>query len=362
MRKVLFSAFRTLSKNNLDQDEIRMKILNDASLKAFNTFGIEESCKDLVLIESLADVELVRERYRNAVQEGKFVLLGGGADVLILKSLQVPVFCARLSGIEVEREDGDSVYVRAAAGEHWDSFVRRTLEQGYFGLENLARIPGTVGGAPIQNIGAYGVEVGNLIESVRTVDLKDGSVRDLSGKECQFGYRNSIFKINKNKCLLIVSVLFKLTRKWEANLRYDGLSELVREQKSLTAQTVYDRVTEIRKRKIPDPELLGNAGSFFKNPIISLEKRDLLLSRYPKMPFHLTGTDSVKVPAAWFLDQAGWKGRRVGQVGAYERNPLIIVNFGGASGREILSFATAMLNDVFEKFGVRLEFEVVKIE
>jgi UDP-N-acetylmuramate dehydrogenase len=339
-----------------------MKILNDASLKAFNTFGIDESCKDLVLIESLSDIERVRELYRDAIQAEKFVLLGGGADVLILKSLQVPVFCVRLSGIEVEREDGESVYVRAAAGENWDSFVRRMLDEGYFGLENLARIPGTVGAAPIQNIGAYGVEVGNLIESVRVVDLRDGSLRDLTREDCGFCYRNSIFKINKNKCLLIVSVLFRLSRRWEANLRYDGLSELVRQQKSVTARTVYDAVTDIRKRKIPDPGVLGNAGSFFKNPIIGFEKRDSLLSRYPKMPFHLAGTDSVKVPAAWFLDQAGWKGKRFGQVGAYERNPLIIVNFGGARGREVLDFATAMLNDVFEKFGVRLEFEVVKIE
>lgn len=286
--------------------------------------------------------------------------LGGGSNVLFTGDYPGLVMQMKFSGMALENEPG---LVRAAAGENWHQFVIFCLQNKLYGLENLALIPGTVGAAPIQNIGAYGVELEQFVAWVEVFDIETGEVRRMLRSECEFSYRDSIFKIGNSPSLLVLSMALQLHVDPVTNTSYRALQEALTAVHGtdtvITPQQVFDTVCQVRRSKLPDPAVLGNAGSFFKNPIVSLEKYQALSEKYPAMPCYPTEDPQlVKLPAAWLLDQLGWKGRQRGQAGVHAQHALVLVNLGLARGDEIMLLAQEMSSSVLAHFGVALETEV----
>ncbi len=330
-------------------------INQDFSLKAYNTFGIECIARQFIELKNRENVSTLVSHLSQ--QQQKTLVIGEGSNILF----QNPVFDGiaivnRLKGIELVKEDEKSVWLEVSGGEIWDDFAAFCVENNYYGIENLSLIPGTVGAAPVQNIGAYGVEVKDVIEEVSAIKLTTGESETFNNKGCQFSYRNSIFKQEFPDIYLIVSVLFKLSKKPKFVLDYGKLKEVLSPNPSL--QEVRNKIIEIREAKLPDPKLIGNAGSFFKNPIISIGQLTNLLKNYPKIVHYPAGEEKAKLAAGWLIDQAGWKGKRKGDVGVHQNQALVIVNYGDTSGQEIIDFSQEIMDDIFEKFGVILEREV----
>ncbi|MGC3962577.1 MAG: UDP-N-acetylmuramate dehydrogenase [Rhodocyclaceae bacterium] len=330
-------------------------------LTPFNTLGLEAFADDFIDIVSVA--QLIRLIKGGELTERRIVVLGGGSNVVLNPHVEGVVLRVAIPGRELIGEDDDAWYVRAGAGETWHDFVRWTLESGWAGLENLSLIPGTVGASPIQNIGAYGLEMADRFFALEAVDLKSGAVITFDREACRFGYRDSVFKHEAADRFVIASVTFRLPKTWNPMLAYaDVAQELARAQVTEpTPIDVSDAVVLIRSRKLPDPGLLGNAGSFFKNPVVSAERFATLAQHYPNLPHYPQADGSVKVSAGWLIDQAGWKGRDLGPVGMYERQALILVNRGGATGEDVLLLADTVRAAVRDRFGVMLEQEPVMI-
>jgi UDP-N-acetylmuramate dehydrogenase len=288
-------------------------------------------------------------------------VLGGGSNILLTRDFSGLVLHVGIKGIEIVGEDTDATYVRAAAGENWHQFVQWTLAHGLGGLENLSLIPGSVGAAPIQNIGAYGIEIKDLFHSLTLFDFETGEQTVLDKAECMFGYRDSVFKHRLRDRAVVLDVTFALPKQWQPNLRYaDVTNELAaRSITQPTAQDISAAVIAIRTRKLPDPAVIGNAGSFFKNPVVTPMQRDALLQRYPQMVNYAQPDGSVKLAAGWLIDQCGWKGKTAGAAGVYENQALVLVNRGGASGAEIAQLAAAIQADVAQRFDVQLEPEPI---
>lgn len=329
----------------------------EAALRSFNTFGINVHCSEFLVLTDQKDIPSFFEP--GHFNPSKVLILGGGSNILFTGDYNGLVIHPAFKGVEVLQTEGDSVYVRVGAGENWDQFVEHAVRRGWGGLENLSYIPGTVGGAPVQNIGAYGVEVKDLIESVEGYHLEDREFQTWSCEQCVFAYRNSIFKQQLADRFLITAVTFKLsTRHHHLVTEYgDFLSELEHFER-IHIRGMRETVIHIRKQKLPDPSLLGNAGSFFKNPVISIATWSSLLDTYPHMPFHEASEGGYKIPAAWLIDQCNWKGYRYGDAGVHAQQPLVLVNYGAASGRDILDLAKAIQKSVYQAFGIELEQEV----
>lgn len=301
------------------------------------------------------------------------LVLGGGSNLLLTGDFDGLVLHMATSGREILPGGGEHVLVRAQAGENWHAFVEWTLAQGLGGLENLALIPGTVGAAPIQNIGAYGLETKDVFHSLTAFDPASGEMVTMRAADCRFGYRDSVFKQHPERGLIIVDVTFALPRAWRPNLRYaelanelanelaSGLTNTVAGQGAAvpTARQVADAVIAIRRRKLPDPQVIGNAGSFFKNPVVSAAQCAALLERYPALVHHRQEDGSEKLAAGWLIDQCGWKGKSLGAAGVYPKQALVLVNQGGATGADVQRLARAIQADVQERFGVLLEPEPV---
>ncbi len=338
------------------------EILQDFQLKRFNTFGVSAKASEFVRINSLEDLRGIRD-YLSQTPEKPFMVLGGGSDVLFRQDFSGLILLMEMRGITVLKEDAEYHYVRAGAGENWHSFVRRMLDAGKTGLENLALIPGTVGASPIQNIGAYGIEVSERIVSVECFDMQSGEVVEFSAEQCEFGYRSSIFKKPENHKYVIISVLFKLPKDWKPLLEYGDLKREIDSYRPprLNVEDVFASVVALRSRKLPNPQRIGNAGSFFKNPIVSKEEFREILRVVPDVVSYPVNDDQVKLSAAWLIDKAGLKGLRMGNVGTYERQPLVIVNYGQASGEEVYAMAQDIRRHVKNFFGIKLEPEVVII-
>jgi UDP-N-acetylmuramate dehydrogenase len=290
-------------------------------------------------------------------------VLGGGSNLLFTRDFDGLVLHMALAGREIVGEEGGCTLVRARAGENWHEFVQWTLAQGLGGLENLSLIPGTVGAAPIQNIGAYGAEIKDVFHSLTAFDLESGAVRTLTAPDCRFGYRDSVFKHADGAQLVVLDVTFALPMAWQPNLRY---AELAGELAATgigqpTPRQVGDAVIAIRRRKLPDPADIGNAGSFFKNPVVPGEQCARLLATFPNMVHHAQPDGSEKLAAGWLIDQCGWKGKSIGPAGVYPKQALVLVNNGGASGADIVRLAQAIKADVMERYGVLLEPEPVFI-
>ncbi|MEN8768542.1 MAG: UDP-N-acetylmuramate dehydrogenase [Candidatus Arcticimaribacter sp.] len=331
-----------------------MKLHTQYSLKAFNTFGIEQSAENFVAISSQSQL---KEALSLKQFEQKFIL-GGGSNLLLTQPIKGLCLHIALKGINVIQEDDNTVLVEAMAGENWHDFVCWTLEQGYGGLENLSLIPGNVGTSPIQNIGAYGVELKDVFESCTALDRNDLSERTFSKEEAQFGYRSSFFKTEGKGQFVITAVRFRLTKKaHQINISYGAIKEALGDQET-TPQNIANAVIGIRQSKLPNPAEIGNSGSFFKNPVITKAQYDQLLMSYPDLPAYPQDNEEVKVPAGWLIDQLGFKGKRIGDAGVHAKQALVLVNYGTATGEEILALAIKIQATVKENFDIDLEAEV----
>ena len=339
-----------------ESSELLPALEHQVSLLSYNTFGLEAFAEHFIRVQSEEELQYALK----LPIEPKF-FLGGGSNLLLTKDLPGLVIKMEISGREVLRRTQSSVWVRAGAGEHWHSFVQWCITQDFGGLENLSLIPGTVGAAPIQNIGAYGVELAQLVLKVETIHLETGKKRVFKASECQFGYRDSFFKRAGKGNYCITHVVFKLSRPpHRLQTAYGDIQRTLSEQ-NVTAPTIADvsnAVIQIRRSKLPDPSKLGNAGSFFKNPLIPKAQFEVLMQQYPEMPHYAAGTGEVKIPAAWLIERCGWKGKKVGKTGAHAKQALVLVNYGGANGQDIWQLAQDIQTSVYQTFGIRLETEV----
>ena len=336
-----------------------LALAHDFPLQSLNSFGIAARARRYLRVERVA--QLAAALTDPALAALPRLLLGGGSNILLTRDVEGLVLHMALLGREVLGADGERVLVRAAAGEHWHGFVQWTLAQGLGGLENLSLIPGTVGAAPIQNIGAYGAEIKDVFHALTVFDPASGALRPMDAAACRFGYRDSVFKHADGAGLVIVDVTFALPRAWQPNLRYAELAQALAEAglAAPTAQQVSDAVVAIRRRKLPDPAVIGNAGSFFKNPIVSEDQCRDIIGRDPHVVHYPMADGSFKLAAGWLIDSCGWKGKSIGRAGVYEKQALVLVNRGDAIGAEVMTLARAIQESVYGRFGIRLEPEPV---
>ena len=326
----------------------------DTSLLPYNTFGIDVKSKHFIDVESIDELQAVL----NQNQLENLLVLGGGSNLLLTKDFEGLTLRIQNRGIEIVDQDDRKARVKVAAGENWHDFVLWCLENDLGGVENLALIPGNVGAAPIQNIGAYGVELREVFESCEAISIDTGKVKIFKKDQCNFGYRNSIFKNTLKGKYIIFSVQFNLNKPPHAlNFSYKGLSEKL-EGKIPNIQSIAQAVIEIRSSKLPNPKKIGNCGSFFKNPVISLIKFNDLKQQYPDIPHYQDQVNKIKIPAAWLIDTLGYKGYRNQEAGVHPNQALVLVNYGNATGAEIKKLAQQIRNKVKEKFAINLEFEV----
>jgi len=336
-----------------------LPLQHNFSLRQLNTFGIEASAASYLRITAVGQLRAALADPVLAAMPR--LVLGGGSNLLLTGDFPGLVLHIALEGREILPGDADHVHVRAAAGENWHAFVQWTLEQGCGGLENLSLIPGTAGAAPIQNIGAYGLETKDLFHELSAFDPASGEIVTMTRADCRFAYRDSIFKQEAERGLIVLDVTFALPRQWQPNLRYAELAAAVAEQglDAPTPRQVADTVIAIRRRKLPDPADIGNAGSFFKNPVVSAVQCAQLLQQFPALVHHTQPDGSEKLAAGWLIDQCGWKGRSMGAAGVYPKQALVLVNNGGATGADVQRLAAAIQADVAARFGVALEPEPV---
>jgi UDP-N-acetylmuramate dehydrogenase len=334
-----------------------LKVYKNKDLSLLNTFGIQASAKYFI---EFTESSSLREFIANPPHYyNSYFVLGGGSNVLFKDNFSGCILHPINKGIRVVVEDTDTVIVEVQAGEEWDVFVQWAVSHKLGGIENLAGIPGRVGASPVQNIGAYGSEAKDTIVSVETIDLDSGEVSHLSNKECTFGYRDSIFKHELKSRRLILSVLFKLTKKHTPNFSYPNVLEALGTSKNQDPAAISRAIKSIRESKIPQPWDMASAGSFFKNPVVTSAQADELKIIYPDIPiFAAEDNISAKLAAGWLIEQAGWKGAVQGKAGVHEKQALVLVNLGGATPDEILELADSIRTSVAEKFGVQLEPEV----
>lgn len=333
-----------------------MSIAENISLKPFNSFGIDVHARYFAGFRSLPQLEELLA----FPPSSEVLVLGGGSNILFTKNVDGLVLKNEIRGIELVKEDNDYYYVKASAGENWHSFVQYCIQHNYSGIENLSLIPGNVGASPMQNIGAYGVEIKDVFEELEAYHLQEKTVYVFGSQDCAFGYRESVFKNRYKGQFIILNVTFRLRKKPVLHTSYGAIQqELEKMQvKELSIQAISEAVIRIRSSKLPDPAVIGNAGSFFKNPVIPQEHFQQLRERYPDMQGFSSGEGLIKVPAGWLIEQCGWKGYRKGDAGCYEKQALVLVNYGDASGDEIYGLSAAIIESVLSKFEITLEREV----
>ena len=332
-----------------------MEFHSNFSLKNYNTFGIDVKAKKFVSVSTLEELKEVLSI------ENEIFLLSGGSNMLITKDIDKTVVHIDLKGITILEESKDQVVVEVYAGEDWHQFVLWCVNHDFGGIENLSLIPGNVGTCPIQNIGAYGVEVKDVIESVETIEIKSGKTKTFSNSECKFGYRNSIFKNTLKGKFVITKVRFKLTKvKHNLNTSYGAIESELSSNKiqNPTITDISNAVIAIRQSKLPDPKEIGNSGSFFKNPVISKSHFERLQEKYPKIPSYPIDEFTEKVPAGWLIETAGFKGKRFGEAGIHDKQALVLVNHGNAYGQEVFEVAKHIQSKIYIDFGIELEIEV----
>ena len=338
-------------------------IIQQADLTGLNTLGIKAKASKFIEINSTDQIHsLFSEGFFES--EDPFIL-GGGSNVLLKKDINRPVLKIDLDSIEVQAEDEKSATIFAAAGVNWHTLVEWAVQRDFGGIENLALIPGTVGAAPIQNIGAYGVELMDVLESTDYFDIKTGEEKTLKKDACEFGYRDSVFKNRLKGRAIVTGIKLRLSKEpYSINSSYRSLSEYLEKHEVVDPgiKDVFEAVVAIRKSKLPDPKLIGNAGSFFKNPVVGKELFEALSEKFEDIPGYRVSENEVKIPAGWLIEKAGWKGKRVGNVGTYENQALVLVNHGGATGEELWNHALSIQKSVSQKFGVELTPEVNIIE
>ena len=341
-----------------------MKIFENYSLKKSNTFGIDVSAKYFLELDSVSSVQVFLDDKKISRQPR--LILGGGSNILFTKNFDGVVVKNNIKGIELLKEDPEYYYVKAGAGEVWHQFVMHCIGKNYAGVENLSLIPGSVGAAPIQNIGAYGVEQKEVFYELEAIDLLDNKKKVFKNSDCQFSYRDSIFKREAKGKYIITSVTFKLFKNPKLNTSYGAIGQELEKMgvKDISIAAISQAVSNIRRSKLPDPEKIGNAGSFFKNPTIPIEQYNELKKKFPNLvafppsPLGRAGA-GWKLAAGWLIEQCGWKGKQVGNTGVHKDQALVLVNYGNANGSEVYELSGKILQSVKEKFGVELEREVV---
>jgi len=333
-----------------------MKIAQHVSLLPFNTFNIEVIADNFIEYDSVTDLQATLEL--GIVKSNKIIHIGGGSNLLFLKDFDGVVLHSAIKYIEKVRENVDSVYLKVGAGVVWDDFVAYCVENGWGGVENLSLIPGETGASAVQNIGAYSVEVQDVIVEVNAVEVASSDIRTFSNEECRYGYRESIFKTELKDSFIITSILFRLDKKPNFKLGYQHLEEEVLKNGSVDLKNIRQTIIAIRESKLPDPNVIGNAGSFFMNPVISKEHFLSLQADYPQIPHYFVSETEEKVPAGWLIDQCGWKGKSVGNAGVHDKQALVLVNKGGATGAEVVQLAEQIQASVKARFGIELKPEV----
>lgn len=324
------------------------------SLLPYNTFGIDVSASRFLEYASVAEL---KEYIAQGAVTTPFLHIGGGSNLLFTKDYDGLILHSRIGGIEVTAEDSQAVSLRVGAGVVWDDFVACCVEHGWYGAENLSLIPGEVGASAVQNIGAYGVEVKDLITAVETVNIQ-GYEHVYSVEECEYAYRNSIFKRPENKSVFVTYVRFRLSKEERYTLDYGTIRQELAKYPAPTLPIVRKVIIEIRESKLPDPKVTGNAGSFFMNPIVAKEKLEALQRDYPRIPYYELPDGRVKIPAGWMIDQCGWKGKSLGPAAVHDKQALVLVNRGGAKGSDVIALSDAVRASVRDKFGIDIHPEV----
>jgi UDP-N-acetylmuramate dehydrogenase len=336
-----------------------MQIQQNVSLKPYNTFRINSAARYFTKFTSVEDVEELFSFYtKNKLTNT--LILGGGSNLLFTQDYNGLVAKNEMMGINVIKEDAQHIYVKAGAGENWHQFVLYCIENNYAGVENLSLIPGNVGASPMQNIGAYGVEIKDVFYELEGYDIEDKKLRTFTNRDCEFGYRESIFKRKYKDKVIITSVTFRLNKTPTFNTSYGAINQELEKSgvKELSIAAISQAVINIRRSKLPDPAMIGNAGSFFKNPAVTKAKFETLKQEYPNLVGYPLNAAEVKLAAGWLIEQCGWKGYRRGDAGCHGAQALVLVNYGEANGTDIYNLSTEIMNSVEEKFGVFLEREV----
>lgn len=332
-----------------------MEIFENHSLLKHNTFGIDAKCSRFIDIASTEEASRFLPQYA----DDTFIIVGGGSNLLLTRDYEGTVLHSAIRGIEIE-DDGDSVLVTCGSGEVWDDVVAHCVREGLHGAENLSLIPGDVGASAVQNIGAYGSEAKDIICKVEAVEIATGNVMMFNADDCHYSYRQSIFKNEWKNRFFITHVTYRLSRQFQPRLEYGNIKTALADKgiSTPTAQQLRDVIIEIRKAKLPEPSVLGNAGSFFMNPVVDKAKYEQLLSIYPQMPHYTIDAMHEKIPAGWMIEQCGWKGRSLGRAGVHDKQALVLVNRGGATGEEVLTLCRTIQKDVADKFGIEIHPEV----
>jgi len=334
-----------------------MHIEEHKSLKTYNTFSIDCKARYFVSIQSINDLkEVLQSKFHS-----KIFILGGGSNVLLTQDIDALVIHINLKGIEIISENKNTISLKVMAGENWHDFVKYCINHNYGGLENLSLIPGNVGTAPIQNIGAYGIELKDVFNSCNTISLNNHSEKQFTKEECKFGYRNSIFKNEEKGAFIITSVIFNLTKtNHNISIGYGAIKEQLNnlQIENPTLKEISEAVIQIRQSKLPDPKKLGNCGSFFKNPIINDIEFKQFHNNYPQAPYYKISNSEYKIPAGWLIEQSGFKGKRIGDAGVHKKQALVLVNYGNTTGKEIVSLSKKIQTKVKEDFGISITPEV----
>ena len=333
-----------------------MHFFQNHSLLQYNTFGLDVRAK--YLFEFNSEDELIVALQHKHIKENPLLVIGQGSNLLFLNDFDGVVLHSAIRGIEVISETDETVDLEVGSGVIWDDLVAYCVQQGWSGIENLSLIPGETGAAAIQNIGAYGVEIKDVVQKVKTVRIADGKREDFELADCGYAYRESVFKKELKGQYIVTSVTIRLSKKSDFTLTYNHLEKEVLKNGGLNLQNIRNTIIQIRESKLPDPKVLGNAGSFFMNPVVSREKFESLQSCYPEMPHYFVSNLEEKIPAGWLIEQCGWKGRTIGNVGVHAKQALVLINCGGAKGTEIADLASQIQQSVFKKFGIQLIPEV----
>ena len=334
-----------------------MKIQTNFSLKKYNTFGIEAKAQEFVAVHSIPELKTILDQNQS---KNKFIL-GGGSNMLLTKDIEALVIHIDLKGKKIIEQNEDYVWVSCEAGENWHEFVLWTINQNFGGLENMSLIPGNVGTTPVQNIGAYGTEIKDTFVSCQALNIATQEGKTFTNEQCHFGYRESIFKNEVKDQFIITSVQFKLTkRNHKINISYGDIAKELEKvtDTTPTLKQISDAVIAIRRSKLPDPKELGNSGSFFKNPILLKSEFSAIHQKFPEMKYFEISETEVKVPAGWLIEQAGFKGKRFGDAGIHVNQALVLVNYGTATGQEILAVSKNIQQTIYETFGIHIEAEV----
>ena len=333
-----------------------MQVQQNYSLKKYNTFGVEASAKYFGAFTTIDDLQLLLKEY----SEQSTLVLGGGSNLLFTKNYDGLVLKNEIRGINTVHEDEDHIYVKVGAGEIWHQFVMHCIKNNFSGVENLSLIPGNIGASPMQNIGAYGVEIKDVFHSLEAFHLQEQRILNFTLNDCGFGYRDSVFKKRYKDQFAILTVTFRLNKKPQYNISYGAIKEELEKMgvKDLSIQSISQAVINIRSSKLPDPNVIGNAGSFFKNPEITQHELHELKLVNANVPYYAAGNSHFKIPAAWLIEQCGWKGFRRGDAGCHEKQALVLVNYGNAKGKEILDLSEEIKKSVQDKFALILETEV----